>query len=123
MAITYAQAALQAATNAVTALSNGGKLRLRDGSTTICDIDLAATAFGTANTAGLATAADLPLSGNAVATGVVDGYQVLNSSDALVWSGTVTATGGGGDMEIQNTSVATDQTVNITAWTHNANDQ
>jgi hypothetical protein len=123
MAVTYAQAALQAATDAVVDLVDGGKLRLRDGTTTICDITLGGTAFGAANASGVATASGLPLSGTAGASGDVDNYQVLNSSNALVWSGVVSGIGGGGDLIIQNTSVADTQVVNITAWTHNANDQ
>jgi hypothetical protein len=57
-------------------------------------------------------------SATAVNTGTA-GYYRLYASDGTTCheQGTITATGGGGDMTIDNTSIATGQTVNITGWT------
>lgn len=43
-----------------------------------------------------------------------------NDGTTCVMQGTVTATGGGGDMEIQNTSIASAQQVTVTTFTMNA---
>lgn len=54
-------------------------------------------------------------------TGVADGtagsFRIVDSNDATVLDGSVTSTGGGGDLELDNTSIATGQTVDITGGT------
>ena len=51
------------------------------------------------------------------ATGTA-GYFRMTSADTLrVLEGTVTITGGGGDMQIDNTSIATNQQVTVTSFT------
>lgn len=133
MAITLSDNARNAACNAVVNLVNGGTLRLRDGSTILCDIPLDSTnAFEDAGTsaAGVARAigqdgenpidTDNPLEGVGEAAGEADGYQVLNSSDAVVWSGTVSGPGGGGDLVLDNPNIAVDQNVRITSFSHTA---
>lgn len=55
----------------------------------------------------------------AVATGTAAFYRLTDSTDTSLScdeQGTITATGGGGDMTIDNTSINTGQTVNITGW-------
>lgn len=121
MAITLSTAARNAACDAVVDLIDAGAgagiLRIRASTTTLCDVTLSDPAFGAAAT-GIATAAGLPLSGAASATGTADNFQVLDSNSNVVFSGTVTATGGGGDCTVDNTSIANGQTVNVTSWTH-----
>lgn len=113
-----------ASVNGRTALVNGGTLRLREGSTTICDIPLAATAFDAAS-AGAATArggdgtnpigAGNPLTAAATAdaTTGIDNYQVLTSGAALAWEGDV-----GAEMTLSATIVGTGVNINVTSWTH-----
>ena len=48
-------------------------------------------------------------------TGTAAHYRLTNGSD--IEEGTITATGGGGDLTLDNTSIATGQTVSITSWT------
>lgn len=43
-------------------------------------------------------------------------YQVRNGT-TLIERGTVTATGGGGDATVDNTSIASGQVFNVTGWT------
>jgi hypothetical protein len=121
MAITLETVARNAACDAVVDLADAGTgagiLRIRAGSTTLCDIELSDPAFGAASN-GVATASGLPLSGTAVASGTADNYQVLDSAEGLKWSGTVGQ--GSGDLSLDNTSIASSQTVNITSWTHTA---
>ena len=48
-------------------------------------------------------------------TGTAAHYRLTNGAD--IEEGTVTATGGGGDLTLDNTSIATGQTVTISTWT------
>lgn len=49
--------------------------------------------------------------------GTVGHYEIMDSSGTTCHEqGTVTATGGGGDMEINNTVVAAGQEINVTAY-------
>jgi len=91
------------------------------GSTLLVEIDLNDPAFGAAS-GGTATADVTPEpTGTAVAAGTAQWFRALDSDGVditdNVIDGSVTATGGGGDMEINNTSIEVDQVVNITAWT------
>jgi hypothetical protein len=54
----------------------------------------------------------------ATGTGTAGYYRLVDSAGTTCHEqGTITATGGGGDMTIDNTSIATGQTVNVTGWT------
>jgi hypothetical protein len=58
---------------------------------------------------------------SADATGTAAHFRVYkNDGTTCVIQGTVTGTGGGGDMELNNTSIAATQTVTITSFTLNA---
>jgi hypothetical protein len=62
---------------------------------------------------------NLPLTGAATGAGTnTAGHYRLYASDGTTChaQGTVTATGGGGDLTVDNTSIANGQTVNVTAW-------
>jgi hypothetical protein len=55
---------------------------------------------------------------SADATGTAGHFRVYkNDGTTCVIQGTVTATGGGGDMELNNTSIASTQTVTVTGFT------
>lgn len=65
--------------------------------------------------------ASLPLSATAGATGTAGHYRIYASDGTTCHEqGSITATGGGGDMEIDNTSITNGQTVRITAYTKTA---
>ena len=87
----------------------------------LVSIEMANPAFGAA-AVGVATAAGMPKSGVAVAgapsTAAV--YKVTDDTLTELWRGIVSVTGGGGDLQLDNTSIATGQTVTITAYTHTA---
>jgi hypothetical protein len=51
------------------------------------------------------------------ATGVVGHYRLLSFAGTLHEDGTVTVTGGGGDLTVDNTNVTTGQIITITGWT------
>ena len=102
------------------------KLELRTGAppTNLTDADTG-TLLATINlpsdwssqAAGVLTVSGTPLSATAVAAGTVGHYRFKTSANAVVSDGTVTATGGGGDMTIDNAVIANGQTVNLTGWT------
>ena len=55
---------------------------------------------------------------SADATGTAAHFEIMDSGGSTChMQGTVTATGGGGDMEIDNVSIAAAQTVTVTAFT------
>lgn len=120
MSITNSTAAKNAATDAVTGLigTTGGLQILDATAVVLASFALGATPFG-ASAAGTATAAAIT-SVSAAAAGTAASYQALDSTGTLVWSGSVTAAGGGGDMELDNTVIASGQTVSISSWTHTA---
>lgn len=67
---------------------------------------------------GVLTFSGVPLSQTAVGTGTAGHYRVKDSAGTTVhMQGTVTATGGGGDLTVDNTSIASGQTVQVTGWT------
>ncbi len=122
MAITKSNAAKQAATDAVVDLVDGGagagKLVIKDGSTTLSTHTMSDPAFGDSATSGTATASAIG-DATASATGTADNFDITDSDDTVVFSGSVTATSGGGDLELDNTSITSGQTVAISSFTYN----
>ncbi|MDP9895362.1 hypothetical protein J2W32_004460 [Variovorax boronicumulans] len=88
-----------------------------DSGTLLAEITLDAD-WASAASAGVKTFTGLPKSAVASGTGTAAHYRFKDSAGTVThMQGTVTATGGGGDMTIDNTSVASGQTVQITSWT------
>jgi hypothetical protein len=56
-----------------------------------------------------------------VANGVAAIYDLCTSGDTVLGSGTITATGGGGDLTFNNTTFATTSNVTLATWTHQEN--
>lgn len=112
MAITHVTSVRNAIADLINSLINTGagtaKLRIRAGATTIVDFELPNPAFGAA-AGGVISGQGLPISSQAVASGNIDNFQILDRDDAPVFSGTITATGGGGDIIVSNINVAADQ--------------
>lgn len=107
----------------VAAFPAGATLQIRTGSpagvsnaaggTLLAEITLPATPF-TSGT-GQVTKSGTWEDASADATGIAAHYRLVNGSD--IEEGTVTATGGGGDLTLDNTSLATGQQFTITGWT------
>lgn len=85
--------------------------------TKLTENDLASD-WAAAASGGSKTLSSLPLSTTGLAAGSA-GYFRLFKADGTtcIMQGTITATGGGGDMTLDNTSIASTQTVNITGFT------
>ena len=125
MAITHSQAAKQAATDAVVDLVDGGDaagyFTICDGAAVLVTITFSDPAFSAADADGVATADVTPaLSAAAGADGDADNFKVYDSDDTLIFSGTITATGDGGDMTLDNVSIATAQVVTISSFTYDS---
>lgn len=123
----YRQAACDAIVDGVDAGAGAGTLQIRTGSAP--DPDVAATgtllatltfsdpAFGAADTDGIATANSITQDSSADATGTAAHFRVLDSDSNLIWQGSVTATGGGGDLELTTVSITSGQPVSVTSMT------
>lgn len=86
--------------------------------TKLAEWDLASSGDWAAAAGGAKTVNSLPISSTAVGTGTAGYFRIYDSTGTNChMQGTVTATGGGGDMTVDNTSIATGQTVNLTGFT------
>lgn len=123
MSVTHASAVRSALADLIDTLVNTGagtaKLRLRDSTTTVVDFDLQDPAFGAA-AAGVITLQGVPIASTASASGDVDNAQLLDQDGATVLSCSVTGTGGGGDIEVSNVSIANGQDCSLTSLTYTA---
>lgn len=99
-----------------------GKVRVfagGTGGTLLCQITLADPAFGAAASA-VATAAGLPKEGTATVAGTANAFTVVDSVDVIAFQGTITATAGGGDMELTSTTIAINDVIRINTFTYTA---
>ena len=126
-----AEAAGDAIVDTVDDGAGAGRVEIRTGAqpaingaltgTLLATFTMSDPAFGAAAAAGsgaVATAATLPKTdASADATGTAGYGAVLDSDGNVKWTGTVTATAGGGDFEIDNTSITAGQEVQLTAFT------
>jgi hypothetical protein len=96
-----------------------GDLILRASTTTLVTIPFQNPAFGSA-ASGVITLAGVPLTAAATAGGTADNFIIRNRDNNSKISGSVTATGGGGDMTIDNTNIANSQNVQLNSLTWTA---
>ena len=83
--------------------------------TLLATVTCADPAFGAASS-GAATLTD-PASVTAVATGTATHFRAVDSDDTPKFDGSVTATGGGGDLTLGTTSITSGLAVDITGGT------
>ncbi len=102
-------------------LDTGGDFVVIDssGPTDLISWELQDPAFGAAS-AGTITLAGVPLSTTASATGTADEFEVRSRDNNVIYQGTVTATGGGGDVEINDASVTSGQSADLESHTYTA---
>lgn len=132
MAIRLATAARNAAADGVAAQADSGAaagtIKIYTGAqpatandaatgTLLCTFTLTDPAFSAAVAGVAALDADPDLTTTGVAAGAAGWFRVASSTPATVFDGSVTATGGGGDLTLDNTSIAVDQSVSITTGT------
>ncbi len=114
-----------------TAIGTSAKLYIRsgsvpancaaaDGGTLLAEFDLASD-WASAASSGSKSLSGLTLTTTAVAAGTATYYRIKDSTGTTCHEqGTVTATGGGGDMTIDNVVLALGQSVNLTAFAKTA---
>lgn len=101
----------------------GSKVQIRTGAPAGCSqaaggsllVEITTPATPWAAASGGSKAKNGTWSASATGSGTAGHYRMTNGTD--VHEGTVTATGGGGDMELDNTSITATQVVTITAFT------
>jgi hypothetical protein len=77
-------------------------------------------AFGAAadqNPGALATANAITDDTSADATGTAGYFRVMDSNLVQLWQGDITATGGGGDMELNSVAISAGAAISITSFT------
>lgn len=75
-----------------------------------------ASDWAAAASSGSKALSSTPISGTAGATGTAGHFRLKDSGGTTCHAqGTITATGGGGDMTVDNTSITSGQSVNITS--------
>ena len=91
-----------------------------DSGTLLATLTLPAPAFGAAaDGAPNAVATANAISGTtAVATGTAGHFRVKANGGTALWQGACGGSGSGEEMELSNTSIATDQPVSISSWTY-----
>lgn len=134
MATKISTAAAKAACDAVVDLLDGGSgagyIEIRTGSqpatvataasgTLLGTLTLSDPAFGNATTASpsVATASAITSDTTADATGTAGWFRAYDSAGTAVIDGSVTATGGGGDLTLDSTSIVAGGTIAMSAWT------
>lgn len=123
MAVTHPSAVRTTIADTVCALINGGtppgKLVFQTaGSVTVATLTFANTAFGGA-VAGVATAAAIVSDTNAVG-GTIAKAELRNAAGTAIILCSVTATGGGGDIQLSSVIISAGQTVSISSLTYTA---
>jgi len=87
-----------------------------DSGTLLCEITLPSDWMGSASSGAIALAGSW--SGTGSAAGTAAHYRLKDSAGTTCHEqGSVTATGGGGDLTLDNTSIAVSQSVSVTSWT------
>ena len=129
LSTTARSAAADAVVDLIDAGAAAGTLKIYSGSvgttandtpagTLLATIAWADPAFGAASS-GVATATD-PAAVNASASGTAGCFLVEDSNGNNVFDGTVTATGGGGDLTLSSTALVSGSPVDITSFTYTA---
>lgn len=108
----------------ITAIGNGGLLRIYDGTkpaaggtatTKLAEL-VGGSPFAPAPAGGVLTANAIAQDASADASGTATWFRVTDSGGAFVMDGTVTATGGGGDLQLTTTSIVAGQPVAVSSF-------
>ncbi|MFQ5347363.1 MAG: hypothetical protein ACE5ED_05920 [Rhodothalassiaceae bacterium] len=85
--------------------------------TLLADLVFSAPAFGTTDASGVATANAITADASADASGTASFFRIEDSNGVVVFQGDVTATGGGGDLELATTTITAGVQVSISSLT------
>lgn len=122
MATTHTTAARNTIADTVTALvdANGiGKLVIMtSGDVEVATLTMSATAFGAA-ASGTCNANAITDDTNATG-GTAALYKITDGADTEIFRGSVTATGGGGDLQLSSVNIGAGDTVSISSFSYTA---
>jgi len=121
MPITLSTGAKNASADAVVDLIDVGAgtafVRIKDAANVVlAQLALSNPAFGAA-AAGVVTANAITDDSSADATGTATKFDIIDRNAVVVLDGTVTATGGGGDLTLVSTSLTLGEVVQISSFT------
>lgn len=122
-ATTLTTSARNASANGVVDLidagSAAGKLKIYDSgvSTLLAELTFSDPAFGDA-ASGVATANAITSDPDANSSGTAAIFLVTDSDDNEVFRGSVTATGGGGDLELNTVTIVLNDSISVTSFTY-----
>lgn len=117
MAITLADIARNAAASAVGDMANGGTLVFKaSGGAAVATLTFSSPAFGAA-ASGVITANAIAAD-DSVAGGTITNFEVLSSVSAVILSGSVTATGGGGDFILTDVTYGAGSRLEVSGMTY-----
>lgn len=88
-------------------------------STILATLTFANPAFGPAS-GGITTANSITSDTNAANTGTAVAFRVRDRNNSEVFRGSVTVTGGGGDLQLSSVGITAGDTVSITSMTYTA---
>lgn len=129
MALSLTAVAKNARLDALTTqIGNAAKVRIYSGSApanadaalsgnTLLGELTGGTPFAPAASGGVLTANSITQDSSADATGTASFFRVLTSGDVVKAQGTVTATGGGGDMTLNTVSIVAGGPIQVTSFT------
>lgn len=125
MALSYSTSLRNARLDAITtAVGSAGKLRIYDGTkpsaggtatTLLAEFTLGSPFAGAASSGSLSPT--LPSNVTASASSTATWFRIVTSGGTFVIDGTVTATGGGGDLTLNTVTIVSGGTVSITSFT------
>lgn len=125
MAITHVTSVRDAITDAVVDLIDGGTtdaqgdvVFMTSGDVTVATLNMSNAAFG-ASASGTATAAAISDDTNAVG-GTIAKFKIQDRDNVEILRGSVTATSGGGDIELSSVAIDASDTVSLTSLTYTA---
>ncbi len=125
MALTHVTAVRNTLANAITTAVDAGAgtavMRIEDstGPTTLVDFNLQDPSYGAA-AGGTITLNGTPIGATASGTGTADRFLVLSQGGSEVFRGTVTGSGGGGDIEVDNPNIVSGQTASLDSHTYSS---
>lgn len=96
-----------------------GDLVILQGVTVLARILCQNPAFGAAS-GPTAALLGVPLNVAAIATGIADTYEFQDRDNNVVFTGSVSGTGGGAEIELDNTSLVNTELVTITGFNYTA---
>lgn len=129
MTVSLASVAANAEADATARLLDAGKIKIYAGSVpananaalggaTLLSTLTFANPSAPGSSGGICTFSAITSDTDAAATGTATFFRITKSDGTVVGQGTVTATGGGGDLTLPTTSIVQHQTVAITSLTY-----